>query len=74
MLIVVGTVMTLACGVGVLMLNDRPVQGDDYAWVAGVGDHGIGMQRGSTAADAAAQDAAARGAGAGSVLAVAGDA
>jgi len=42
--------------------------------VAGDGDHGIGMQRGSTAADAAAQDAAARGAGAGSVLAVAGDA
>ncbi|WP_336697957.1 dihydroxyacetone kinase family protein [Curtobacterium sp. USHLN213] len=42
--------------------------------VAGDGDHGIGMQRGSTAADAAAQDAAARGAGAGSVLAIAGDA
>jgi hypothetical protein len=36
-LIVVGTVMTLACGVGVLLLNDRPVQGDDYAWVAGAG-------------------------------------
>ncbi|MDR6171114.1 dihydroxyacetone kinase family protein [Curtobacterium sp. SORGH_AS_0776] len=42
--------------------------------VAGDGDHGIGMQRGSTAADAAAQDAAARGAGAGSVLVIAGDA
>ncbi|WP_022908393.1 dihydroxyacetone kinase family protein [Curtobacterium sp. B18] len=42
--------------------------------VAGDGDHGIGMQRGSTAADAAAQDAAGRGAGAGSVLAIAGDA
>jgi dihydroxyacetone kinase len=42
--------------------------------VAGDGDHGIGMQRGSTAADAAARDAAARGAGAGSVLAIAGDA
>ncbi|TCK59300.1 dihydroxyacetone kinase family protein [Curtobacterium sp. PhB136] len=42
--------------------------------VAGDGDHGIGMQRGSTAADAAATDAAARGAGAGSVLAIAGDA
>ncbi|MBT1546602.1 dihydroxyacetone kinase family protein [Curtobacterium aurantiacum] len=41
--------------------------------VAGDGDHGIGMQRGSTAADRAAQDAAARGAGAGSVLAIAGD-
>ncbi|MCY1693609.1 dihydroxyacetone kinase family protein [Curtobacterium sp. SL109] len=42
--------------------------------VAGDGDHGIGMQRGSTAADAAARDAATRGAGAGSVLAIAGDA
>ncbi|MBF4616137.1 dihydroxyacetone kinase family protein [Curtobacterium sp. VKM Ac-1376] len=42
--------------------------------VAGDGDHGIGMQRGSTAADRAAQDAAARGAGAGGVLAIAGDA
>ncbi|ROP73992.1 dihydroxyacetone kinase family protein [Curtobacterium sp. PhB115] len=42
--------------------------------VAGDGDHGIGMQRGSTAADRAAQDAASRGAGAGSVLAIAGDA
>ncbi len=42
--------------------------------VAGDGDHGIGMQRGSTAADAAAQDAATRGAGAGSVLVIAGDA
>ncbi|MBF4598954.1 dihydroxyacetone kinase family protein [Curtobacterium sp. VKM Ac-2889] len=42
--------------------------------VAGDGDHGIGMQRGSTAADRAAQDTAARGAGAGSVLAIAGDA
>jgi len=42
--------------------------------VAGDGDHGIGMQRGSTAAAAAAQDAAARGAGAGGVLAIAGDA
>lgn len=42
--------------------------------VAGDGDHGIGMQRGSTAADAAARDAAERGAGAGTVLAIAGDA
>ncbi|MFJ3379495.1 dihydroxyacetone kinase family protein [Curtobacterium sp. NPDC090217] len=42
--------------------------------VAGDGDHGIGMQRGSTAADAAARDAAERGAGAGSVLTIAGDA
>lgn len=42
--------------------------------VAGDGDHGIGMQRGSTAADTAARDAAERGAGAGSVLTIAGDA
>ncbi len=42
--------------------------------VAGDGDHGIGMQRGSTAAAAAANDAVERGAGAGSVLAIAGDA
>ncbi|WP_413602302.1 dihydroxyacetone kinase family protein [Curtobacterium sp. Curtsp57] len=42
--------------------------------VAGDGDHGIGMQRGSTAADAAARDAAERGAGAGAVLTIAGDA
>jgi D-erythrulose 4-kinase len=42
--------------------------------VAGDGDHGIGMQRGSHAADAASADAASRGAGAGNVLAIAGDA
>lgn len=36
-LIVVGALMTLACGVGVLLLNDRPVQHDDYAWVVGAG-------------------------------------
>ncbi|NQW92325.1 dihydroxyacetone kinase family protein [Curtobacterium sp. VKM Ac-2861] len=42
--------------------------------IAGDGDHGIGMQRGSTAADRAASDAVTRGAGAGSVLAIAGDA
>ncbi|MDH2444672.1 dihydroxyacetone kinase family protein [Amnibacterium sp. CER49] len=42
--------------------------------VAGDGDHGIGMQRGATAADAAARDAADRGAGAGTTLALAGDA
>ncbi|MBF4608181.1 ABC transporter permease [Curtobacterium sp. VKM Ac-1393] len=36
-LIVAGTVMTLACGVGVLMLNDRPVQDDHWAWVVGAG-------------------------------------
>ncbi|MER7969794.1 dihydroxyacetone kinase family protein [Streptomyces sp. NPDC096080] len=42
--------------------------------VAGDGDHGIGMQRGSTAARLAAADAHARGAGAGTVLVRAADA
>ncbi|MFJ4220314.1 FtsX-like permease family protein [Curtobacterium luteum] len=36
-LIVTGAVMTLACGVGVLVLNDRPVQQDRLAWVVGAG-------------------------------------
>ncbi|MDP4332698.1 dihydroxyacetone kinase family protein [Curtobacterium sp. A7_M15] len=42
--------------------------------VAGDGDHGIGMQRGSHAAAEAASEAVGRGAGAGSVLRIAGDA
>ncbi|OII28840.1 D-erythrulose kinase [Curtobacterium sp. MCBA15_016] len=42
--------------------------------VAGDGDHGIGMQRGSQAAAEAASDAVERGAGVGSVLRIAGDA
>ncbi|MCG2620794.1 dihydroxyacetone kinase family protein [Arthrobacter sp. I2-34] len=42
--------------------------------VAGDGDHGIGMQRGATAAVAAGRDALAAGAGAGSLLQLAGDA
>lgn len=42
--------------------------------IAGDGDHGIGMQRGATAALLAAVDAAERGAGAGTVLQWAGDA
>lgn len=42
--------------------------------VAGDGDHGIGMQRGAHAADAAAGAAVATGAGAGTVLTLAGDA
>ena len=39
LLIVLGAVMTLACGVGVLVLNDRPRQGepDHWAWVVGAG-------------------------------------
>jgi dihydroxyacetone kinase len=42
--------------------------------VAGDGDHGIGMQRGATAAAAAGRDALAAGAGAGTLLQLAGDA
>ncbi|GLY29540.1 dihydroxyacetone kinase family protein [Kineosporia sp. NBRC 101731] len=42
--------------------------------VAGDGDHGIGMQRGARAAAEAGRAAYARGAGAGSVLTIAGDA
>ena len=42
--------------------------------IAGDGDHGIGMQRGVHAAAAAAQELSAAGAGAGTVLARAGDA
>jgi len=42
--------------------------------VAGDGDHGIGMQRGTRAAAAASAAAAARGAGAGTLLQVAGEA
>lgn len=37
LLVVLGAVMTLACGVGVLMLNDRPVQQDRWAYVVGAG-------------------------------------
>jgi dihydroxyacetone kinase len=42
--------------------------------VAGDGDHGIGMKRGSAAAASAAVEAASRGAGAGTTLRLAGDA
>lgn len=42
--------------------------------IAGDGDHGIGMQRGARAAATAAEDAASRGAGTGTVLTLAGDA
>ncbi|MFS0728700.1 FtsX-like permease family protein [Curtobacterium sp. 1P10AnD] len=40
LLIVLGAVMTVACGIGVLVLNDRPEQSgqrDDWAWVVGAG-------------------------------------
>ncbi|WP_251040301.1 dihydroxyacetone kinase family protein [Arthrobacter sp. ISL-72] len=46
----------------------------DMDAIAGDGDHGRGMVRGIDAAVAAAEDAVARGAGAGAVLAAAGDA
>ncbi|UBQ02486.1 hypothetical protein [Curtobacterium sp. TXMA1] len=36
-LVVTGAVMTLACGAGVLLLNDRPVQQDRWAVLVGVG-------------------------------------
>lgn len=36
-LVVTGTLMTLACGVGVLLLNDRPVQEDRLAVLVGAG-------------------------------------
>lgn len=42
--------------------------------VAGDGDHGIGMERGSRAAEETARDALERGAGAGTLLRMAGDA
>ena len=42
--------------------------------IAGDGDHGIGMQRGAHAADAAAQQALGRAVGAGGLLAIAADA
>ena len=37
LLVVVGAVMTLACGVGVLVLNDRPVPQDGWFWIVGSG-------------------------------------
>lgn len=37
LLMVVGAVMTLACGVGVLLLDDRPNPQDDLVWVVGAG-------------------------------------
>ncbi len=36
-LILLGALMTLACGMGVLVLNDRPVQQDRLAFVVGAG-------------------------------------
>ena len=56
-----------------LLHAEEPRLGDMDA-IAGDGDHGRGMVRGVDAAVAAAADALARGAGAGDVLAAAGDA
>lgn len=80
--ITVGTDESRAAGVIVLatiraiaMMVDLNV--DEFGRldsVAGDGDHGIGMQRGATAALQAAGEAAGRGAGAGSILQWAGDA
>jgi dihydroxyacetone kinase len=56
------------------LLDERADELGRIDAVAGDGDHGIGMQRGSTAAALAAGDLLERGAGAGSLLARAGDA
>jgi len=56
------------------LLDDRADELGHIDAVAGDGDHGIGMQRGSTAAARAAEELLGRGAGAGSLLARAGDA
>ena len=56
------------------LLDERADELGHIDAVAGDGDHGIGMQRGSTAAALAAADLLSRGAGAGTLLARAGDA
>ncbi|MDF7660953.1 dihydroxyacetone kinase family protein [Erwiniaceae bacterium L1_54_6] len=56
------------------MLQRNAQQLGDIDAVAGDGDHGIGMERGSLGAVAKARDVAARGAGAGSLLCRAADA
>ncbi len=66
----------IAAGISAVraVLDDHADELGRIDQVAGDGDHGIGMQRGSHAADTAAADALARGAGAGTLLRVAGDA
>ncbi|MDP9736209.1 MULTISPECIES: dihydroxyacetone kinase family protein [unclassified Curtobacterium] len=66
----------IAAGISAVraVLDDHADELGRIDQVAGDGDHGIGMQRGSHAADTAAADARARGAGAGTLLRVAGDA
>ena len=56
------------------LLDERADELGHIDAVAGDGDHGIGMQRGSTAAALAASDLLDQGAGAGTLLARAGDA
>ncbi|MGP4030475.1 dihydroxyacetone kinase family protein [Pseudarthrobacter sp. 1C304] len=63
-----------ALGAARTALHDAEQRLGDLDAVAGDGDHGRGMVRGIDAAHAAAAAALARGAGAGSVLAAAGDA
>lgn len=63
-----------ALGAARAALHDAEKGLGDLDAVAGDGDHGRGMVRGVDAAYAAATDAASRGAGAGAVLAAAGDA
>ena len=63
-----------ALGAARAALHDAEQRLGDLDAVAGDGDHGRGMVRGIDAAAAAAADVLARGAGAGAVLAAAGDA
>lgn len=56
------------------LLADNETRLGDIDAVAGDGDHGVGMNRGSTAAAEAGRSVAAAGAGVGSVLAAAGSA
>ena len=56
------------------LLDDRADELGHIDAVAGDGDHGIGMQRGSTAGAKAARELADKGAGAGTLIARAGDA
>ena len=56
------------------VLDDNAAELGRLDSVAGDGDHGIGMQRGATAAAAAGRQALADGAGAGTLLRLAGDA
>ncbi|NKX53078.1 dihydroxyacetone kinase family protein [Arthrobacter mobilis] len=56
------------------LLDDKAAELGRLDSIAGDGDHGIGMQRGATAAAAAGREALAAGAGAGTLLQLAGDA